>query len=116
MQPERTKKCLVCGKGPPLNRGLCSTHHSRYYRQVKDLTPEQKTRYESELIRRGLLLPLQKPGPKVYEDPFQQVADELFAAESSEDYESNQPKKDAQGQARDDEEHDDKGKENDDDP
>ena len=46
------------------------------------MTPEQKEKYDAALIKRGLLLPPKKPGPKVAENPFASVAHELFAAES----------------------------------
>ena len=50
------------------------------------MTAEQKATYDQELIERQLLLPPQKPGPKVKENPFAAVAQELFAAESGEAY------------------------------
>ena len=104
MESQQKQGCLICGKKTPLNRGLCSTHHSRYYKEVRELTDEQKAVYDQTLIQRGLLLPLQKPGPKVKENPFAAVAMELFAAEPKQDYESEPeeaaPQEEGSGRAK----------------
>ena len=89
MESQQKRGCLICGKKTALNRGLCSTHHSRYYKVVKRMTDEQKAIYDQELIQRGYLLPLQKRGPKVKENPFEAVALELFAAEEKPNYETD---------------------------
>ncbi len=54
------------------------------------MSDEQKAIYDQELIQRGLLLPLQKPGPKVKENPFAAVAMELFTTEDKPGYDSDQ--------------------------
>ena len=51
------------------------------------MTAEQKAVYDQMLIDKGLLLPIQKRGPKVYDNPFATVAQELYAAEAKAGYE-----------------------------
>ena len=80
MAKKKTDGCLICGKKGTLNRGLCSTHHSRYYKETQALTPEQLEEYSNVLIERGLLLPKKKPGPKVEENQFRSLAAEMFEA------------------------------------
>ena len=94
MESQENRGCLICGKkAKNLNRGLCSTHHSRYYAQVRKMTADQKVAYERALIENGYLLPLQKRGPKVSEDPFALIALELLAAEDKATYEAEPKKK-----------------------
>jgi hypothetical protein len=93
METQQNNSCLICGKEGQLNRGLCSTHHSRYYKEVRGMTKEQKARYDEELIERGFLLPLQKRGPKVADNPFANIADELFTAETRPKYQPSRRRK-----------------------
>ena len=74
--------CLICGKTPLQARGLCATHHTRFHRQMRRLDESQKKIFEKSLIERGLLLPAKSPGRRVDDDPFRDVASELFVAES----------------------------------
>ena len=50
------------------------------------MTPEQKQAYEKTLIERGLLLMPKPPGRQINNDPFQEVAAELFVAESGQPF------------------------------
>lgn len=51
---------------------------------MRDLSDEQKKVYEQTLIERGLLLPRKPPGRQVEQDPFKEVAAELFKNELEE--------------------------------
>jgi len=48
---------------------------------MRQLNPEDQKVYEQTLIDRGLLLRRKSPGRQVQEDPFRDIADELFVAE-----------------------------------
>ncbi len=75
-QDDPKKVCVRCGK-PMKSKGLCATHYSQYYKEIRVLSDEQKRIYDHELIEAGLLAPPEKPGPKA-DDPYAAVALKLF--------------------------------------
>ncbi len=88
-----SSRCLVCGTSPIQSRGLCAKHHSQFHREMRGLTPEQKIVYEKTLIERQLLAPRKPPGRQVTKDPFKEIAQELFVAESEQDFDMTGKKK-----------------------
>ncbi len=71
------EKCLICGK-PVRQRGLCVTHHSRFYQAKMALPPEKREAFEAELIRKNLLSPPKPRGRQVESDVFADIADRLL--------------------------------------
>ncbi|MEM9645594.1 MAG: hypothetical protein AAF989_11435, partial [Planctomycetota bacterium] len=78
---------------PVQSRGLCPTHHSRFHRQRREMSPESRVAFEEKLVELGMLLPARKPGRKVEQDAFRDVADALLVAEKEKGFASKKPAK-----------------------
>ena len=78
MRTSTRQTCLHCDK-TAYQRGLCTTHYSRFATEKKKIPIEKQDAFDEGMVAAGKIMPPGKRGKKIDEDdPFAGVAGEFL--------------------------------------